>query len=203
MADKSLTTVDFLGATLIARRGDTPTGALVAMKPVVEGTELDWESLRRGTAMALLSRNPQDYRGHFDDLHTSATVLALLADLLSETRDAEMELTNDGKSGLFTLLSECRDVALRAHAAGYEALQTNFSGEKDRHLQEILAEYRRGFAEGAASTKCASSPAAPGQEATASARSVFPEHDAVARTTLPFLTEPIGNQDDERLSRSA
>lgn len=42
MADKSLTTLDFHGATLIARRGDTPAETLVAMKPVVEGMGLDW-----------------------------------------------------------------------------------------------------------------------------------------------------------------
>jgi DNA-binding XRE family transcriptional regulator len=43
MAEKSLTTVDFHGAKLIALRGDTPAETLVAMKPVVEGMGLDWK----------------------------------------------------------------------------------------------------------------------------------------------------------------
>lgn len=53
MADNSLTTVDFHGAKLIARRGDTPAETLVAMKPVVEGMGLDWSAQRQK-----LERNP-------------------------------------------------------------------------------------------------------------------------------------------------
>lgn len=39
-----LVTVPFHGAALMAVRGETPAETLVAMKPVVEGMELDWGS---------------------------------------------------------------------------------------------------------------------------------------------------------------
>lgn len=39
-----LTTIDFHGATLIAKAGPTPAETLVAMKPIVEGIGLDWKS---------------------------------------------------------------------------------------------------------------------------------------------------------------
>ncbi|CAO3437234.1 phage antirepressor N-terminal domain-containing protein [Azospirillum doebereinerae] len=38
-----LTTINFHGATLIARRGATPAETLVAMKPVAEGMGLSWQ----------------------------------------------------------------------------------------------------------------------------------------------------------------
>lgn len=40
----NLTTIRFHGASLIAKKGDTPETTLVAMKPLVEGMELDWKS---------------------------------------------------------------------------------------------------------------------------------------------------------------
>lgn len=46
MTANELTTIDFHGATLIARRGDTPAETLVAMKPIVEGMGLQWEKQR-------------------------------------------------------------------------------------------------------------------------------------------------------------
>jgi len=46
MTNKSLTTVDFHGATLTVLRGASPADTLVAMKPVVEGMGLNWEKQR-------------------------------------------------------------------------------------------------------------------------------------------------------------
>lgn len=43
MPSKSVTTIDFHGAKLIARCGETPETTMVAMKPVVEGMGLDWK----------------------------------------------------------------------------------------------------------------------------------------------------------------
>lgn len=42
-----LVTLDFHGASLIARRGETPAETLVAMRPVVEGMGLDWKTQHR------------------------------------------------------------------------------------------------------------------------------------------------------------
>lgn len=42
-----LTTINFHGATLIARRGATPAETLVAMKPVAEGMGLSWQPQHR------------------------------------------------------------------------------------------------------------------------------------------------------------
>lgn len=44
MSERTLTTIDFHGATLVALRGETPETTMVAMKPVVEGMGLDWKS---------------------------------------------------------------------------------------------------------------------------------------------------------------
>jgi hypothetical protein len=44
MTDNVLTTIDFHGTELLARRGDSPATTLVAMKPVVEGMGLAWQS---------------------------------------------------------------------------------------------------------------------------------------------------------------
>lgn len=41
-----LTTINFHGATLIAKPGPTPAETLVAMKPIVEGIGLNWEKQR-------------------------------------------------------------------------------------------------------------------------------------------------------------
>ncbi|MBP0492160.1 phage antirepressor N-terminal domain-containing protein [Pararoseomonas indoligenes] len=42
MTNRSLTTVEFHGATLLTSPAETPEATLVAMKPVVEGMKLDW-----------------------------------------------------------------------------------------------------------------------------------------------------------------
>ncbi len=44
---QNLVSIDFHGATLIARHGNTPATTLVAMKPVVEGMHLNWDTQRR------------------------------------------------------------------------------------------------------------------------------------------------------------
>lgn len=44
MTEFSLTTIDFLGTSLMAIPGATPAETLIAMKPVVEGMRLDWKS---------------------------------------------------------------------------------------------------------------------------------------------------------------
>lgn len=44
MTDRTITTIDFHGASLIVRAGATPAETLVAMKPVVEGMGLDWSA---------------------------------------------------------------------------------------------------------------------------------------------------------------
>lgn len=47
MTDRSLITLDFHGATLVVRRGETPETTMVAMKPVVEGMGLAWQPQHR------------------------------------------------------------------------------------------------------------------------------------------------------------
>jgi hypothetical protein len=48
-----LTTIDFHGATLLARPGDTPETTIIAMRPVVEGMGLDWS-----TQLRKITRHP-------------------------------------------------------------------------------------------------------------------------------------------------
>ncbi|MBW6397044.1 antA/AntB antirepressor family protein [Roseomonas sp. HJA6] len=42
--ENALAEISFHGATLVARRGDTPETTMVAMKPIVEGMGLDWSA---------------------------------------------------------------------------------------------------------------------------------------------------------------
>lgn len=44
MTDRTITTIDFHGASLIVRAGDSPSTTLVAMKPVVEAMGLAWQA---------------------------------------------------------------------------------------------------------------------------------------------------------------
>ncbi|MGH2342558.1 phage antirepressor N-terminal domain-containing protein [Segnochrobactraceae bacterium EtOH-i3] len=72
MTDRTITTIDFHGASLIVRAGDSPSTTLVAMKPVVEGMGLDWSAqfrklerhpvLAKGIAMMAIpsAGGPQD-----------------------------------------------------------------------------------------------------------------------------------------------
>lgn len=46
-ATRSLTTVPFQGANLIVREGRTPADTMIAMKPLVEGMGLNWETQRQ------------------------------------------------------------------------------------------------------------------------------------------------------------
>lgn len=127
-----LTTIDFHGATLIAKAGPTPAETLVAMKPIVEGIGLNWEKQRiklNGHAVLAPTLRVVPFSSAGGEQDSLALPLSRLAFWLATIQPNKIPNT-ETRARVIAYQEECAD-ALFAHFFGRALDHANLPNHKE------------------------------------------------------------------------